>query len=102
MPQTWHALHGVAASVKIASAPAGVSDKWDAADALAEGWDQEGGGADRRGSPRGGHGLQPFLTIEHPGGMSDRKPVEARDEAGPARLPSPFEQLVAATERRLI
>jgi putative DNA primase/helicase len=34
------ALHSVAASVKIARAPSGAAEKWDAADALAEGWDR--------------------------------------------------------------
>lgn len=34
------ALRGIAASVRVASTPAGACEKWDAADALAEGWDQ--------------------------------------------------------------
>jgi putative DNA primase/helicase len=34
------ALRGIAASVKLASTPAGAPAKWDAADAFAEGWDQ--------------------------------------------------------------
>jgi hypothetical protein len=33
------ALRGIAASVKIAPLPVGVPEKWDAADALTEGWD---------------------------------------------------------------
>lgn len=33
------ALHGIAASVKIALPPADAAEKWDAADALAEGWE---------------------------------------------------------------
>jgi putative DNA primase/helicase len=33
------AFCGIAASVRVASAPAGAPEKWDAADALAEGWD---------------------------------------------------------------
>lgn len=34
------ALRGIAASVRIAAAPAGTPEKWDAADALSEGWNQ--------------------------------------------------------------
>jgi len=34
------ALRGIAKSIKIAAAPAAAAEKWDAADALAEGWDR--------------------------------------------------------------
>jgi putative DNA primase/helicase len=39
------ALRGIAKSVRIVALPPGMSEKWDAADALAEGWDQARAGA---------------------------------------------------------